>query len=165
MKPDCIFCNIENLLKTHIIYSGDNLYAIFDSYPVSPGHALIIPKRHIPSIFELNHKELDELIHVLPNVKKSIEQRDLKKLYISFLTNSKDKKAIFFYKKMLKRLEKNSKIEGYNIGVNQGKVAGQTINHLHIHIIPRYQNDVPDPIGGVRNVIPELGNYKKINIK
>ena len=165
MNPNCIFCNIENLFKTHIIYSGDNLYAIFDSYPVSPGHALIIPKRHIPSIFELNHKELDELIHVLPNVKKSIEQRDLKKLYINFLTNSKDKKAIFFYKKMLKRLEKNSKIEGYNIGVNQGKVAGQTINHLHIHIIPRYQKDVPDPIGGVRNVIPELGNYKKINIK
>ncbi|GAB6161675.1 HIT family protein [Desulfothermus naphthae] len=165
MNPNCIFCNIENLLKTHIIYSGDNLYAIFDSYPVSPGHALIIPKRHIQSIFELNHKELDELIHVLPNVKKSIEQRDLKKLYINFLTNSKDKKAILFYKKMLKRLEKNSKIEGYNIGVNQGKVAGQTINHLHIHIIPRYQKDVPDPIGGVRNVIPELGNYKKINIK
>lgn len=165
MNPNCIFCNIENLLKTHIIYSGDNLYAIFDSYPVSPGHALIIPKRHIPSILELNHKELDELIHVLPNVKKSIEQRDLKNLYINFLTNSKDKKAIFFYKKMLKRLEKNSKIEGYNIGVNQGKVAGQTINHLHIHIIPRYQKDVPDPIGGVRNIIPELGNYKKINIK
>lgn len=51
--------------------------------------------------------------------------------------------------------------DAYNIGVNDGKAAGQTVFHLHIHLIPRYFGDVPDPTGGVRNVIPEKGNYLK----
>lgn len=49
--------------------------------------------------------------------------------------------------------------EAYNIGINDGKAAGQTIFHLHIHLVPRYSGDVKDPTGGVRNVIPEKGNY------
>lgn len=51
--------------------------------------------------------------------------------------------------------------DAYNVGLNDGKCAGQTIFHLHIHIIPRYLGDVKDPTGGVRNVIPEKGNYLK----
>lgn len=50
-------------------------------------------------------------------------------------------------------------IDGFNIGINQGKAAGQTINHLHIHIIPRYNGDVSNPRGGVRGVIPEKQDY------
>ena len=46
----------------------------------------------------------------------------------------------------------DSTIEGFNIGMNCGEVAGQTVFHLHIHVIPRYQGDLPDPRGGVRNV-------------
>lgn len=49
--------------------------------------------------------------------------------------------------------------DGYNIGINIGTVAGQTVMHLHVHVIPRYRGDVPDPRGGVRHVIPEKGNY------
>lgn len=45
------------------------------------------------------------------------------------------------------------------MGVNIGKTAGQTIQHVHIHLIPRYSGDVENPTGGVRNVIPEKGNY------
>lgn len=51
--------------------------------------------------------------------------------------------------------------DGYNIGMNVGPAAGQTIPHLHIHVIPRYRGDVPDPRGGVRHVIPGKGNYLK----
>ncbi len=51
--------------------------------------------------------------------------------------------------------------DGYNIGINLGIAAGQTIEHLHIHIIPRYEKDIDDPTGGVRFVIPHKGNYKK----
>lgn len=50
---------------------------------------------------------------------------------------------------------------GYNIGINEGEFAGQTVPHLHVHLIPRYPGDVPDPIGGVRNIIPGKGDYRK----
>lgn len=49
--------------------------------------------------------------------------------------------------------------DSYNIGINDGKAAGQTIRHLHLHLIPRYQGDVEDPRGGIRNVIPGKGKY------
>ncbi|RPJ84416.1 MAG: HIT family protein [Acidobacteria bacterium] len=50
---------------------------------------------------------------------------------------------------------------GYNIGINDGPAAGQTVMHLHIHVIPRFDGDVDDPAGGVRFVIPERGNYRR----
>jgi len=56
-------------------------------------------------------------------------------------------------------LESQYEPDGFNIGINQGAAAGQTIEHLHIHVIPRYRGDVEDPRGGVRNVIPEKGRY------
>ena len=49
--------------------------------------------------------------------------------------------------------------DGYNIGINAGAAAGQTVMHLHLHLIPRFAGDVPDPRGGVRHVIPGKGNY------
>jgi diadenosine tetraphosphate (Ap4A) HIT family hydrolase len=49
--------------------------------------------------------------------------------------------------------------QGYNIGMNVGATAGQTVAHLHVHVIPRYAGDVPDPRGGIRHVIPGKGNY------
>ena len=56
-------------------------------------------------------------------------------------------------------LQKKFEPQGFNIGVNCGEAAGQTIFHAHIHLIPRYTGDVPNPRGGVRNVIPGKGNY------
>jgi diadenosine tetraphosphate (Ap4A) HIT family hydrolase len=61
----------------------------------------------------------------------------------------------------VERIEADHAPAGYNIGVNVGPAAGQTVDHLHVHVIPRYQGDVPDPTGGVRNVIPSRGNYLK----
>jgi diadenosine tetraphosphate (Ap4A) HIT family hydrolase len=49
--------------------------------------------------------------------------------------------------------------DGYNVGFNVGAAAGQTVMHLHVHVIPRYRGDVEDPRGGVRHVIPSKGNY------
>jgi len=56
-------------------------------------------------------------------------------------------------------LEIEFKPDGYNIGINDGAAAGQTVPHLHIHLIPRYQGDMPDPRGGVRWIVPEKADY------
>jgi diadenosine tetraphosphate (Ap4A) HIT family hydrolase len=64
-------------------------------------------------------------------------------------------------KKVKEIINKSYHPDGYNIGINNGKVAGQTIMHLHIHLIPRYKGDVQNPVGGIRNVIPGKGDYTK----
>lgn len=58
-----------------------------------------------------------------------------------------------------KALDNEFSPDSYNIGINDGKHAGQTVNHLHIHLIPRYKGDVPDARGGVRWVIPDKADY------
>ena len=62
-------------------------------------------------------------------------------------------------KEELKKLDKE--ISGFNVGVNIGKDAGQSIMHCHLHLIPRRKGDVKDPRGGVRGVIPEKQKYKR----
>lgn len=61
-----------------------------------------------------------------------------------------------------KEMVKGGHWDGFNIGMNYGKEAGQTVSWPHVHLIPRYQGDMEDPTGGVRHVIPEKGNYRKI---
>ena len=67
-------------------------------------------------------------------------------------------------KKIKNQVEKNDKtIKGFNIGINSGKVAGQSIMHCHIHLIPRREGDVENPRGGVRGVIPLKKHYTRKN--
>ena len=58
-------------------------------------------------------------------------------------------------------LEKDNTVKGFNIGTNAGKIAGQSILHCHIHLIPRREGDVDNPQGGVRSVIPNKQHYKR----
>jgi len=67
-------------------------------------------------------------------------------------------------KKIKNQVEKNDKtVKGFNIGINSGKVAGQSIMHCHIHLIPRREGDVENPQGGVRGVIPSKQHYTRKN--
>ena len=59
-----------------------------------------------------------------------------------------------------KRLMEYGECDGFNIGINYGESAGQTVKWPHIHLIPRRNGDVEDPVGGVRNTIPGKGNYR-----
>jgi ATP adenylyltransferase len=126
-RPDlsCPFCNPE--AEVEMILESAQAFSIFDKFPVNPGHALVIPKRHVSDYFELSFKEQSSCIFMLNEVKKVIEEK--------------------FYP------------EGYNIGINVGEVAGQTVGHVHFHLIPRFEGDVPDPRGGVRGVIPGKGLF------
>jgi diadenosine tetraphosphate (Ap4A) HIT family hydrolase len=102
-------------------------FVIRDAYPISPGHTLVIPRRHIASFFELETDERDALMDLLEQAKTA--------------------------------LDLELRPDAYNMGINDGKDAGQTIAHLHIHLIPRYQGDQPDPRGGVRWLFPEKARY------
>ncbi len=124
-SKDCVFCAQAN----EIILESALAYAVWDRFPVSKGHALIITKSHKSSFFDLSLEEQISLTIIINKLKKLIDE-----LYSP---------------------------EGYNVGVNVNEAAGQTINHVHIHLIPRFKGDVQNPIGGVRNIIAEKGDYTK----
>jgi len=158
---NCFFCLIQKN-KQRVFFSSKYFIAIFDGYPVSPGHALIISKAHKINLSELNEKEWLSLKSTISNVIKKIESTDLKKYYSNELQNSSSSQIAYFLKKALNHPKIGLKPDAYNHGINDGVSAGRTINHLHWHIIPRYMKDIKDPTGGVRCVIPQLSNYKKM---
>jgi diadenosine tetraphosphate (Ap4A) HIT family hydrolase len=121
-KP-CIFCDPDR----EIIAENALARAVFDKFPVSPGHALVFPRRHVPSLWELGDEEYAQCFALVRALHAILEAR--------------------------------FRPDGYNVGVNQGEAAGQSVWHAHIHVIPRFAGDNPDPLGGVRNVIPRKGRY------
>ena len=122
-KP-CPFCTLPDSRILDVTPFG---LVIRDGYPISPGHTLVIPKRHVGSFFELTPEEATEMMSLMRRAKSALD--------IEFKPN------------------------GYNIWINDGAAAGQTVPHLHIHLIPRYQGDMPDPRGGVRWIVPEKADY------
>lgn len=126
MSETCPFCLLPTV---RMLASNQHALAILDGFPVSPGHTLIIPKRHIASLFEATIEERDALFDL------AAEVRDL--------------------------LIKERSPDGFSIGINDGAAAGQTVMHLHIHLIPRYAGDVSDPRGGVRWIFPDKAPYWK----
>ena len=101
--------------------------ALWDAFPVSEGHLLLVPRRHVPTWFDATAEEHAALTAGIDRGRELIASRH--------------------------------RPDGFNIGINVGEAAGQTVFHLHVHLIPRYTGDVPDPRGGVRHVIPGKGNY------
>ena len=163
MTNNCVYCRIykESNDKEVFISKKNHFIAIFEPYPVSPKHATTFSTRHVNSILQLNKEEWNELKTTLNEVVHKIEKTNFYKLYEKFLDNPLNDKTRWYSQQMLNHFAINKKPEGYNFGINQGNAAGQTIFHLHIHIIPRYKGDAVDPTGGVRNGISQLGNYKK----
>ena len=124
--PDCPFCRRIRGRK-FLLATRRTAVAIADAHPVSPGHCLVLPKRHEPDFFELTVDEQGDITELL------WELREL--------------------------LEAEHSTTSFNVGVNAGTAAGQTVDHAHVHLIPRYAGDVPDPRGGVRWVIPQRAPY------
>jgi len=128
----CPFCEItQDPSSSRLFASNEYTSVIADGYPVTDGHTLIIPKRHVASFFELTEQERASMFSLLDIAKAKLEQEH--------------------------------KPDGYNIGVNDGSSAGQTVPHCHMHLIPRYDEDNKargaDPKGGVRWVVPDKADY------
>jgi len=117
----------SNLPKDRIIHQSENFFLIFDSFPVSPGHVLIISNEPKDHFFSLSQTELQGLSAMILKAKEMIEQQ--------------------------------YQPDGYNIGVNCGEAAGQTVPHFHCHVIPRYQGDMARPQGGIRHCVEGKGYY------
>jgi diadenosine tetraphosphate (Ap4A) HIT family hydrolase len=124
LSPPCPFCFLP---AERLVQASEFALVMRDGFPISPGHTLIIPKRHVASFFEITDAERIDLM--------------------SLLAAARDD------------LDRQFRPAGYNIGINDGAAAGQTVPHLHIHLIPRYEGDRPDPRGGVRWVLPDKAAY------
>ena len=121
---DCPFCNPTDKA---LLARNDNVTILWDSFPISPGHALVTPLRHGASWSDLTREEKVAMFDGIDIVQKEIE--------------------------------KQHSPDGYNIGINDGVAAGQTIMHVHLHVIPRYAGDSDDPRGGIRWILPGKARY------
>lgn len=123
--PDaCPFCAPPD---SRVILRTALSFVLRDAFPVTAGHALIIPHRHVATWAEASEEERLDLFGLIDTVCATVHGE--------------------------------LAADGFNIGMNHGAAAGQTVPHLHLHVIPRRHGDVADPRGGVRHVIPGKGNY------
>ncbi len=120
----CPFCAVA---AARILHDSPLALAFSDAFPLSRGHSLVIPRRHVASWFETTDDERREMLRLLDDLRETLRR-----------THSPD---------------------GFNVGINDGAAAGQTVPHLHLHLIPRYAGDVQDPRGGVRWILPERADY------
>jgi len=124
MEAQCPFCNLP---KERVWLESKDSLAILDGFPLTDGHTLVIPKRHVLSVFELPQEQLNDLSAVVAKVRKILKAK--------------------------------YQADAFNVGVNDGLAAGQTVAHAHIHVIPRRKGDLPDPRGGIRWIIPQKAKY------
>jgi diadenosine tetraphosphate (Ap4A) HIT family hydrolase len=126
LEPACPFCDPAS---DRCFHQDPLVFGLWDGFPVSPGHALLVPRRHVAGWFDATAEERRALTAAIEVARDAILAR-----------HSPD---------------------GFNVGMNLGGAAGQTVPHLHVHVIPRYAGDVPDPRGGVRWVVPARADYWK----
>lgn len=159
-KRPCIFCEIYKT-EGEAFYENKHFFARFDKFPITPGHAEIIPINHTVSLQDLTEEQWESFPRALKDTIEIIKGTNLETIYENFLKNPLNENSAEFCKKMLSHVGIGRSFEDYNLGVNDGRLAGRTIDHLHFHVIPRYAGDVKDPAGGVRHIIPGLDKYKE----
>lgn len=123
--PDCPFCT--RLAAGTAAPANAHAAAISDGFPLTPGHTLIVSRRHVARYLDLSAEERAAIWQMVPAVWERVRQAH--------------------------------DPAGFNLGLNDGTAAGQTVAHVHLHVIPRYEGDVPDPRGGIRWVIPDRAPY------
>ncbi len=105
---DCLFCKIaKKEIPSDIAYEDENVIAFLDIKPMNPGHTLVIPKKHVENIFDIDEKDLGLVMNVVKKIAKTVDKMS----------------------------------NGVNVIQNNRSAAGQVVDHLHFHIVPRYEND------------------------
>lgn len=127
MTERCEYC--LRIASGEVTWRAATAVAFDDMHPLSDGHALVVPCRHVQSVFDLDADEYRGLWELVRTVNDDISDR--------------------------------LAAAGVNIGINDGTAAGRTVEHAHVHVIPRYDGDVVDPRGGVRWVLPKRAAYWK----
>jgi diadenosine tetraphosphate (Ap4A) HIT family hydrolase len=123
-KRPCPFCPPR---AEEIILERPLAFVQRDIRPLTQGHALVIPRRHVASFFDTTTEERTVMLELLDEAKTL--------------------------------LDREHRPDGYNIGINNGEAAGQTVMHVHLHVIPRYLGDTSEPRGGIRWMLPERAAY------
>lgn len=124
MHDECPFCHPESW---RIRLETEVGRAIEDLFPVAEGHTLVIPRRHLRTIYDLPEEDQAALWELTRTVRDDLVEE--------------------------------LRPEGFTIGLNEGQAAGQSVDHAHIHVIPRFLGDVPDPTGGIRAIFPHRARY------
>jgi len=122
-KP-CLFCTPRSVTRRNAL-----AYCARDSFPVSPGHSLVMPFRHCASFFDLTPEEVAACMALVGHERQALDDEFMP--------------------------------DGYNVGVNVGPAGGQSVLHVHVHLIPRYVGDHPRPQGGIRQVLPLMADYPR----
>lgn len=147
-QPDCIFCSqMARPAKDRFYTSPDGSFiAKWDYQPDVPGHALVIPKRHVVFFYELNQNELQQLAQTVETVKEIIGRTDLIKMYQEAFPHYANDVSRQRVEAALQLLKENDfkKPEGFNDAINDGPASDQTVHHLHWHVKPRWFGDQPE---------------------
>ncbi|MGB3023920.1 MAG: HIT domain-containing protein [Candidatus Saccharimonadales bacterium] len=156
MSVDCVFCDGQD----NTFAEGELWRARWDLYPATPGHAGIVPRRHVALLEELNEHEIDEMMRFAREAMSVIRRSDLTGMYRMLAERSDDHMRVLQQKAMTSLALHSSPPDAFNLGINDGPIAGQSVPHLHLHLMPRWEGDMENPRGGVRNLFPE-DTYKE----
>jgi histidine triad (HIT) family protein len=127
LDNDCLFCKIiAKQILAQIVYEDDHALAFLDIHPHAPGHTMVIPKTHAPNLLELPPEEIGPLFVAVQHVGE-----------------------------MLSKAFAPDGMDGITMGANQGRASGQEVDHLHVHLLPRWHNDGGHAVQSVVNNPPK----------
>lgn len=156
----CVFCDEqEQGVNT---FSETSLWrARWDLYPATPGHVEVTPKRHVQYLEQLTDEELNSMMSFARSVMAKIRDTNLPALYKDLLPATDESNRPLQEAVLCSLAQRSGVIDAFNFGINDGPEAGQSIHHLHLHLMPRWKGDIENPRGGVRNLF-SADRYKDL---
>jgi len=152
---DCPFCHPD---PRRIVAESPLTLTLRDAFPLTPGHTLIVPRRHFANLFDATGEEIAAIWQALGRAAADLGARPAPPDQVFPAADA----GVAGAPGVGLADVPGSAPTGFNIGVNVGRAAGQTVMHLHVHLIPRVPGDQPDPRGGIRRIFPERADYWSI---